>query len=88
MKKECEHQETLKGKIPIKTKKHRIASETGAKKIIPLTDRSRFPMKKPAVSAATGAPSSADKDDDSMKPPKQVPINRVDTRKTIEESTS
>ena len=79
-KEEREHQETLKGTVPIKTKKHPTASETGAKKIIPIPDRNRFPMTKPAASAAAGAPSSADEDDDSMKPPKQVPMNRVDTR--------
>ena len=87
-KEEREHQETLKGTIPIKAKKHPTASETGAKKIIPIPDRNRFPMKKPAASAAAGAPSSADEDDDSMKPPKQILITRVDTRRTIEESTS
>jgi hypothetical protein len=85
-KEEREHQETLKGTIPIKAKKHPTASETGAKQIIPIPDWYRFPMQKPAASAAAGAPSSAD-EDDSMKPPKRIPMNRVDTPKKIEEST-
>ena len=55
-KEEREHQETLKGAAHGKKKKPPTAAETGAKKIIPMTNRSRFPMRKTEVSAAAGVP--------------------------------